>query len=126
MARNSLPDEIAPDFGDKLKYARIAKGLTQGQLAHRVGADTNRISKYENAAIVPPTGMLVKLADVLGVSVDYLIRGGDDHPVTTLRDPELLRRFTDLDVLPEADRLVVLTLIDAFVKKRKFEQLAAS
>ena len=33
MARNSLPDEIAPEFGDKLKQARVAKGLTQGQLA---------------------------------------------------------------------------------------------
>jgi hypothetical protein len=38
----------------------------------------------------------------------------------------LLERFTEIDALPKADREVLLTLIDAFIKKRRFEELAAS
>lgn len=125
MARNSSPADIAPDFADKLKRARQVKGLTQGQLAHRVGADVNRISKYETGAMVPPTGMLVKLADVLEVTTDYLIRGGENRPAAQVGDPELLNQFRQLETLPAQDRQVLKILIDAFLKKKRLEELMA-
>lgn len=126
MARNSSPDEITTQFPEKLKRARQLKDLTQAQLAHKVGADVQRISKYERGVMVPTTAILVRLADALGVTMDYLLRNGDREPAGAVRDPELLERVIEIDGLPEHDRQVLLTLIDAFIKKHRFEELAAS
>jgi transcriptional regulator with XRE-family HTH domain len=126
MARNSSPDEISPQFSAKLKRARQLKGLTQGQLAQKIDADIQRISKYERGVAAPTTGILVKLADALDVTTDYLIRDGESQPAAAVRDPDLLQRFVEVDILPERDREVLLTLLDAFIKKHRFEMLAAS
>lgn len=125
MARNCAPDEISEDFAAKLKRARQLKGFTQGQLAQKIDADIQRISKYERGVMVPTTAILVKLAEALEVTTDYLIRDGESNPNGAIHDPELLDRFRDITELPEEDRGILLALIDAFVKKRRFEQLAA-
>jgi transcriptional regulator with XRE-family HTH domain len=126
MARNSAPDEISPEFPEKLKKARIVKGLTQGQLARKIGADTQRVSKYERGVAAPTTALLVKLAEALDVTTDYLIRGGATSPASSIADPELLERFQHISDLPEQDQTVLISVIDAFIKKRRFESVAAS
>jgi transcriptional regulator with XRE-family HTH domain len=126
MARNCAPDEISPEFPEKLKRARVLKGLTQGQLARKIGADTQRISKYERGVAAPTTAILIKLAEALDVTTDYLIRDGGNNPVSSIADPEILERFQHISELPEGDQTVLLSVIDAFIKKRRFESLAAS
>ena len=126
MARNSAPKDIDPEFSQKLKRARQLKGFTQGQLARMVGADIQRISKYERGILVPTTGILLKLAEALDVTIDYLIRSGENNPSGAIGDPELLARFRHVSELPKQDQNVVMTLIDALVKKQRLEELAAS
>ncbi|HEB70376.1 MAG TPA: XRE family transcriptional regulator [Desulfobulbus sp.] len=38
---------VSEKFPERLRLARQQKGFTQGQLAQRVGSDSQRISKYE-------------------------------------------------------------------------------
>lgn len=54
----------------KLKEIRKAKGFTQKELAEKVGVDTSSISKYETGVAEPSYDVLMKLARVLGVSID--------------------------------------------------------
>lgn len=108
----------------KLQQARKQKGLTQGQLAKRAGTDSQRISKYERGVLVPTTTILVKLADALDVSLDYLLREAKDRAVGKIRDIALLDQFTQIDSLPENDKQLIKGLLDAFIKKSKFEMLA--
>lgn len=115
-----------PGLHEKLKLARKQKGLTQGQLAKRAGTDSQRISKYERGVLVPTTAILVKLADALEVSLDYLLREAEDRSVGKIRDTVLLDQFTEIDSLPESDKVLVKGLLDAFIKKSKFEILAHS
>lgn len=115
-----------PGFPEKVKQARKQKGLTQGQLARRAGTDSQRISKYERGVLVPTTAILVKIADCLEVSLDYLVREAEDRAVGKIRDSALLDQFTQIDSLPENDKQLVKGLLDAFIKKSKFEILAHS
>lgn len=115
-----------PGFPEKVKQARKQKGLTQGQLARRAGTDSQRISKYERGVLVPTTAILVKIADCLEVSLDYLVREAEDRAVGKIRDSALLDQFTQIDSLPESDKQLVKGLLDAFIKKSKFEILAHS
>ena len=58
---------------ENLKAARIRKHLTQEQLGALVNVQKSAISKYERGAIQPSKEVLLKLSEVLDVSVDYLL-----------------------------------------------------
>ena len=65
---------LSPDFPSKLRTLRKDRGWSQGQLAQKIGADLQRISKYERGVIWPTMELMVKIAKVFDVSVDFLIR----------------------------------------------------
>ncbi len=117
---------VSVKFPEKLRLARQQKGFTQGQLAQRVGSDSQRISKYERGIMIPTTAILVKLADALNVSLDYLLRDAKDRPIGKIRDAILLDQFSQIDSLADDDKQLVKGLLDAFIKKSKFEMLAHS
>lgn len=58
--------------GDKLRTLRLARGLTQAELAHRAHVRERQIIRWENAQHVPRAEAIVALARVLGVSVSDL------------------------------------------------------
>lgn len=58
----------------RLEYYRKMKGMTQVELAKRVGIAQGNISKMENGKQKPTASTAVKLADVLDVSLDDLLR----------------------------------------------------
>jgi transcriptional regulator with XRE-family HTH domain len=57
------------DFGEKLKAAREAAGLTQEQLAERAGVYLHVVSKMERGVREPTWPTALKFAKALGVSV---------------------------------------------------------
>lgn len=59
-------------MGEKLKAARKAAGLSQKQLAEKVGVFQVDISRWENGRS-PSIQMLKKLAAALGVSMEDLV-----------------------------------------------------
>ena len=54
---------------------RQAKGLTQAELAEKVGVGVNSIARYERNEMTPSLTVGHTIAKVLGVSVDDLLRG---------------------------------------------------
>ncbi|WP_312645152.1 helix-turn-helix transcriptional regulator [Hydrogenoanaerobacterium sp.] len=70
-----------------MKQLREAKNLTQLRLAMELNVSQETISGYEIGKAVPPAEMLVKLADSLGTSVDYIL--GRTDIKSTLRASEL-------------------------------------
>ena len=54
--------------------ARMAAGLTQGQLAERIGCAQKDVSRWENGVCKPGIDKLLRIADVTGCTVDALGR----------------------------------------------------
>ena len=52
---------------------RIERGITQAQLAERIGCPRSSVSRWEQAGKAPGTRYLVKIADVLGCEIKDLI-----------------------------------------------------
>ena len=67
------------DFGLRLRELREKKRLSQQQLADWLGLTRPSISNYENNTQTPPADTLVRLADIYGVSVDYLLGVKNDR-----------------------------------------------
>ncbi|MBX6341158.1 MAG: ImmA/IrrE family metallo-endopeptidase [Thermomicrobiaceae bacterium] len=61
-------------IGERIKQARTAAGLSTRDLAARVGVSAQAISKYERNQAVPTSEKLMRLADALGVRVEYFLR----------------------------------------------------
>lgn len=66
------------EIGQKIKVLRKARGLTQQQLADRLGLQRATISNYEIGRRTPHLSELSRLADVLGVSMEYFAVKDDD------------------------------------------------
>ena len=61
-------------IGSKLAQARRAANLTQEQLAERLGVTRQAVSRWESDAAYPETDKIVRMARLLNVSCDYLLR----------------------------------------------------
>lgn len=58
---------------DELKRLREAAGLSQVQLALRLGVSQGTVANWERGFRVPQTGSLIKIASILGCGVDALL-----------------------------------------------------
>lgn len=56
-----------------IKLLRVAKKLSQTQLAQLLNVNQTAVSQWERGVSRPRAAMLKKLADVLGVTVDHLL-----------------------------------------------------
>lgn len=103
-------------FGQRLARLRLARGLTQRQLADRSGVSQRMIAYYETHAVAPPADKASAIAKALGVAIEELVgveRSRAQQPtVTNLR---LWRRFQKLERLPPAARKTVLKVLDAYL-----------
>lgn len=71
-------EEIIRAFGERLKDARLKKGMTQEQLGDSLGIDKSRISDYEKGNRRCSITTAYRLAKTMGVSFDYLFDGVED------------------------------------------------
>lgn len=81
------------DFGAKLKQLRLEEGLTQQQLADRIGVTKSVISYYELQERYPSPEVLTKLASIFHVTTDSLLgieRGGNSIDLTGLDDEDII------------------------------------
>lgn len=66
-------------FGDRLRDARIAKGMTQEQLAAQIGVAKSTLTGYEKGNREPDLYKIKKIINVLGVDSKYLL--GAEHEI---------------------------------------------
>ena len=64
-------------LGERIRELRTAKRLNQVELAALLGVTKQSVSNWENENIQPSIEMLVRLADILRVSTDYLLSRED-------------------------------------------------
>ncbi len=71
-------------LGQKIAGLRKEKGLTQETLAERLSVSPQAVSKWENDQSCPDITLLPALADILGITVDELLRSGTSDKVRLL------------------------------------------
>lgn len=70
-------------FGEKLKNARLALNLSQSEVAELSGISERSLYTYEQTGVLPRSGNIRKLAEILNVSVGYLL---DEEETDTKKD----------------------------------------
>lgn len=102
---------------------KLGKALIpQVDVASFVGVSRDAISKYERDDIIPSVENTKKIAQILGVSLDYLMSEDDSLEVV---DIDMLNRMKEIQRLAEEDKSTVVKIIDAFIRDTKTKKAYA-
>lgn len=74
-------NDIKKTVAQKLIMLRQQNKMTQLELAERLNYSDKAVSKWERGESLPDLSVLVQLADMFGVSLDYLVKENADAPL---------------------------------------------
>lgn len=118
-------EDFRKAFGARLKELRKQKRWSQKELAAKVDIRFQQLNKYESGLNIPPAEMLIKLADALAATVDYLLTGNPAEEMP-LGNARLFRRFRAVERFDTNDQEAIITLIDAMIAKQQMQSTLTS
>ena len=104
-------------FAERLKELRKQAHLTQVELAKRLGIGQSSYADWERGKKKPTQENLVKIAQILDVSIDYLV-GNSEEKSDELDNIELLFRMNSKGMTEEEKEVFKRELIE-FMEERK-------
>lgn len=106
------------NLGSKITDLRKKQNWSQSELAKRIEVSREIIGRYERNDAIPSIEVATRIADVFEVSLDYLV-GNSEQEV----DKTTLNRVQEINKLPEEDKKMVFSFLDAFITKSKLKGL---
>ena len=103
-------------FCEKLRYLREYSEISQSEMAKKLGILQSSYSKYELGNRKPDYEILKQIANILNVSIDYLLENynNDARDVVDFNDFILHGDYTIFSRLPtDADRKMLNTIVTA-------------
>jgi transcriptional regulator with XRE-family HTH domain len=108
----------------KIVALRKERNLTQKELARIVGVHFSHMSRYERGISLPSVEVVKKIAQMFGVSTDYLLLDDSETMIQAqLADQELLRQFQQISVMSEREKSAVKTLLEGLIVKHQIETM---
>lgn len=108
-------------IGEHIMLLRKQKGLSQAELGKAIGTSGDVIGRYERDVITPSIDVIVKVADALEVSIDFLV-----GKTKMVLDKQAVKRLEDISKLPDDNKNFVLNLIDMALRDFKVKKAHAS
>lgn len=106
----------APPFGQRLARLRKEKGLSQKELAEKLGTTREMVDYYERRAVNPSLAVLEQAAEALSVSTAELL-GSEPAQKKRGKGPvgKMQKLFEQVSQLPRAQQAKIAAVIEAFV-----------
>ena len=110
------------EFSERLKELRKKANFTQVEVAEKLGISQPAYASWERGAKKPTQENLVKIAQVLNVSVDYLVGNSEDKS-DELDNIELLFRMNSKGLTDDEKKVFKKELIEFMEERNKvFEE----
>jgi transcriptional regulator with XRE-family HTH domain len=101
-------------LGQQITALRKKKKLSQGELGKLVETSGDIIGRYERDEVKPSIEVVIRMADALEVSLDFLV-GKTDMEL----DSSTLNRIQEVAKLPEPEKEQVFLVLDALIRDFK-------
>lgn len=89
------------EIGRKLREARLKSGMTQEQVAERIGVSRQSISNWENEKNYPDIISVIELSDLYELSLDVLLKG----------DEEMIKHLEESTDIIKSNKRIVFSLV---------------
>ena len=63
------------NMADRIQYLRKTNGISQEELADKIGVSRQAVSKWESEQSLPDLGKIITMSDYFGVTTDYILKG---------------------------------------------------
>ncbi len=101
-------------LGEHILILRKKYNLSQAALGKKVNTSGDIIGRYERDAMTPSIEVIMKIADALNISIDYLVGK------TTLElDNNVLKRVEEVSKLDDDEKDKIFMVIDALIRDFK-------
>jgi len=101
-------------FGERLLQVRKKRKVSQDELAKKLGVHAPVIGRYERGEVKPSIETAAKMAEALGVSLDYLTGLSDQE-----LDQSLLKQMGELQALKDEDQQLIRKTLGALIREAK-------
>lgn len=106
-------DRMSSSLGQKVKNLRREKGMTLDQLAHATGSSKSYMWEIENKPVARPSAeKLARIAEVLGVTTEYLMDQDRTEPTDNELDVAFFRKFQSADPAVKDKLKRILDVLD--------------
>ena len=109
-------------IGEKVIQLRKQHNLSQADFAKAIEVSRTIVGNYERNTNMPSVEILLKMAKVFDVSIDYIIGEGQ----LSSYDKQVLRRIEDIEQLDNETKDKLFFLIDNVIQNFKTKQAFAS
>lgn len=113
-------------FSERLKLLRSARNITQTRLAELLEVDPRVYNRWERGSATPQLDTVIKIADILKVSLDELAGRQEPSGDLKIHNHELYNLYQQVDNLSDEDQRALVLVIDSFVKKTQMSKLVAT
>lgn len=103
-------------FGKRLLEARKKKGISQEELADKLKTKGPVIGRYERDEMKPSIEAAANMADILDVSLDWLV-GHTDLEL----DKDMIKRIQEVGKMSSKDKEHVFAMLDAFIATTRMQ-----
>ena len=79
------------NLADRIQALRKGQGISQEELADRLGVSRQAVSKWESEQSTPDVEKIIHLGECFGVTTDYLLRGIEPSPPPACSPPRARR-----------------------------------
>ena len=94
------------NIADRIRYLRDKMGMTQTDLAKRLGISRNAVNAWEMSTSTPTLANIVELSRIFHVTTDYLLSLSD-------------RLTLDISSLDSTEQEIVCKLVERFGEKKQ-------
>jgi transcriptional regulator with XRE-family HTH domain len=113
-------------LADRIKQLRQQRGWSQTQLAKKLNVHQKQISGYERGIHSPSIELLIRMAELFNVSLDYIaFDNRQDQNIVPIADRELMQAVQLIDQLSAEDRATIKAVLNTFIVKNRFQRLAS-
>ena len=113
-------------LGDRIKQLRQQRGWSQAQLSKKLNVHQKQISGYERGIHNPSIELLVRMAELFNVSLDYIaFDKREEKNIIPIADRELMQAVQQIDQLSAEDRATIKAVLNTCSVKNRFQRLAS-
>jgi transcriptional regulator with XRE-family HTH domain len=110
-------------FPERLRLLRETRQMTQTRLADLLEVNPRVYNRWERGTAIPQFDTVMRIADILQVSLDELAGRSASITEPKIHNTELLNLYQQVDSLPDADQQALVLVIDGLVKKTQMEKV---
>ena len=112
-----------PSFAQQLRVFRSARKLTQARLAELLEISPRVYNRWEQGTAVPHFETILKIADILKVSLDELAGRKEPSGEILVHNHKLQSLCRQIDHLSDEDQKALVILMDSLVKRSQMAKL---